>query len=138
MLYPKHRMERAFGLGENSLTSYTKTYAELSAEASDVSLQTASEDNGVSLFADGELTVTVNQPEGGTVTVYNNSAFKTETADVPAGVTANSVVSANTYFTLTAPAEIVAKTDSAGKFADNSAVSVNYIHVLTATNILSF
>lgn len=125
-------MERAFGLGENSLTSYTKTYAELSAEASDVSLQTASEDNGVSLFADGELTVTVNQPEGGTVTVYNNSAFKTETADVPAGVTANSVVSANTYFTLTAPAEIVAKTDSAGKFADNSAVSVNYVEFRNA------
>ncbi len=126
-------MEKAFGLAENSLTSYTKTYAELTAESSPVSAQAESpeeisENGDVSLYddGDGEITITVTQPTGGTVTVYNNSAFNTVTADIPAGVTANSVISDNSSFTLTAPETIVAGTDKSGVF-DNKDISINFV-----------
>ncbi|MGN1115140.1 MAG: S-layer homology domain-containing protein, partial [Candidatus Ornithomonoglobus sp.] len=74
-------------------------------------------------------TVTVKQPTGGTVTVYNESAYHTATADIPSGVTANQVISDNAYFKLTAPSEIVEKKDSNGTFADNSAITTSAIEV---------
>ncbi len=133
--------EKAFGLEENSLTSYTKTYAELESAVSTSSVEeaevikTASVDTDVVEVAEageGQWTVTITQPEGGTVTVYNESAFKTATIDVPAGVTASSVIGDNDFFTLTAPAELVAKSDKSGVFSDNSEVSTNYIEFRNA------
>lgn len=193
-------IEKAFGLEENTLTNYTKTYAELTsgesatekptnepttaptkeptedatqAPAAGVRIEAAYNTDGtlksvnisnvtqvkeetpaantkimywdsisgmkaVKLYegkaetmttAADTYTVTVNQPEGGVVTVYNESAFHTATVDVPAGVTAGQVLGDNEYFKLTAPSEIVTKTDSNGVFADNSAVSTNAIEV---------
>ncbi|MGM9937966.1 MAG: hypothetical protein ACI38A_11535 [Candidatus Ornithomonoglobus sp.] len=178
-------IEKAFGLAENSLTSYTKTYAELNAggavepteptpttsPAAGVRIEVEYNTDGtlksvrtsdVTQVADetpsaytkvfywdslsgmkaiksfsgsfgtemstaaDEYTVTVTQPEGGTVTVYNESAFRTATADIPAGVTADQVISDNDYFTLTAPSEIAKGTDSSGVFADNAEISTNY------------
>ncbi|MBQ8301539.1 MAG: S-layer homology domain-containing protein, partial [Clostridia bacterium] len=127
--------EKAFGLEENSLTSYTKTYAELS----QVSTSSVEEAEVIETFADGsadlgepnleegECLVTITQPEGGTVTVYNESAFKTATGDVPASVTASSVIADNDSFTLTAPSEIVSGSDKTGVFADNADISTDYI-----------
>ncbi len=127
-------IEKAFGLAENSLTNYTKTYDELKASnitnvlaaagEEEAVVEAASEDVPVIAEADG-YTVTVNQAEGGTVTVYNNSAFKTATADIPAGVTAKKVVSDNAYFTLTAPETITAGSDKSGALADG--ISANYV-----------
>ena len=132
-------IEKAFGLAENSLTSYIKTYAELSAEASAVSLQSdngtvseeIAENDDMELSADGELTITVQQPAGGTVTVYNNSAFNTYTADITANVTANMAVSDSNYFKLTAPETIVSGTDKSGAMADG--VSANYVEFRNAS-----
>ena len=70
-------------------------------------------------------TVTVTQPEGGTVTVYNESKFKSITADVPASVTENQIISDNDYFTFTAPGTVAAGSDSSAAF-DNAGISVNY------------
>ena len=137
-------MEKVFGLDENSLTSYNKTYAEL--QASEVSvLSESSEDTEEAVTAEsaeesndadasvetaaGEYTVTVQQPTGGEVTVYNNSEFHTATADIKSGVKADTVIADNSYFTLTAPSEIVNKTDKGGVFAGNSDVSINYIEI---------
>ncbi len=118
-------IETAFGLGENTLSSYTKTYAELLSEHSPVSIQEVPE---ISSFEEGEFTVTVNQTEGGTVTVYNNSAFHSATADISADVTENAVISDNAYFTLQAPSVVVKKTDKNGVFT-NKAVTTNAIEV---------
>ncbi|MDY3972868.1 MAG: hypothetical protein SOZ28_09245 [Clostridia bacterium] len=132
-------IEKAFGLEANSLTSYTKTYAELTAEQTSQTsavetdtevFETANDDTAdddtVSLMGD-TYTVTVQQPTGGTVTVYNESEFHTATIDVPSGVTASAQIGDNDYFTLTAPSEIANKTDSAGVFAENNAVTTNYV-----------
>lgn len=130
-------VEKAFGLAENSLTSYTKTYAELGAVqqtgADNAVLKTSHADNNtvlesaVSPMADGEYTVTVTQPVGGTVTVYNESAFNATTADIPSGVTANQHIADNSSFILEAPATVTSGTDKSGVFADNSGVSINYV-----------
>lgn len=131
-------IEKAFGLAENSLTSYTKTYAELSAQTSSVNLMSAenasdtdANDSGnIELMAagDGDITVTVEQPSGGTVTVYNNSAFKTAAADVSANAEASAVISNNDYFTFTAPSEVVKRTDKNASFS-NKDISTNAIEV---------
>lgn len=128
-------IEKAFGLAENSLTSYTNTYAELSANTASVNLMSAenasdtdvNDSGNIELMAagDGDITVTVEQPTGGTVTVYNNSAFNTVTSDIPANVTANAKVSDNNCFTLTAPETIVSGTDNGGAMADG--ISANYV-----------
>lgn len=127
--------EKAFGLEANSLTNYTKTYAELSAasEASAfaASIEAPAGDADVSLMTEGDITVTVEQPEGGTVTVYNNSAFKTATADITDNVEASSVISDNNYFTLTAPAAVTKKSDSNIGF-DNKAITRNGIETRDA------
>ncbi|MBQ2669690.1 MAG: hypothetical protein IJG06_02835, partial [Clostridia bacterium] len=79
---------------------------------------------------DDTVTVTVTQPTGGTVTVYNESKFHSSTADIPAGVTANQQLADNDYYTLTAPALIENnKTDNSGVFADNSNMSTNYFEI---------
>ncbi|MGN0149019.1 MAG: hypothetical protein ACI4C7_02050, partial [Clostridia bacterium] len=132
-------IEKAFGLEANSLTNYTKTYNELmadqtvqtsSVEADTEVFETASDDTAddstVSLMGD-TYTVTVQQPTGGTVTVYNESAFHTATIDVTSGLTASAQIGDNDYFTLTAPSEIVNKADSSGVFAENNAVTTNYV-----------
>ena len=117
--------EKAFGLAENTLTNYTRTYDELQSgetaeasvelmEANDVSAQS---DDG-SEAAEGQVTITVEQPEGGTVTVYNESAFDSITVDMPNEPQPNEVISDNEYFTLTAPATIESKGDSSAAFAE--------------------
>lgn len=75
----------------------------------------------------GSTAITVVQPEGGTITVYNDSAFNTETVDIKGGITANSTISDNKYFTLIAPPEIVERVDSKGIFADNPAITTSAI-----------
>jgi hypothetical protein len=127
-------MEKAFGLEANSLTSYNKTYAELQAEGatlSEAKYVSAADETARMLDNDeageGNVTVTVTQPTGGTITVYNESAYHTATADIPAGVTSGQVIADNDYFTLTAPTEIGSGTDKSGVFAENSGVSTNYI-----------
>ncbi|MCH5212688.1 MAG: S-layer homology domain-containing protein, partial [Oscillospiraceae bacterium] len=138
-------METVFGLEENSLTSYTRTYAQLQADGAvpaKVSLaevskaeitETADYDADLTTTADGDLTITVNQVPGGTITVYNNSAFESGTGDVPANVTASSVFADNEYMTMTAPAELVAGSDKSGVFNGNSDVSINYIEFRNAS-----
>lgn len=128
--------EKAFGLDANSLTNYTKTYAELSSKsAASVSALSTEEmplsDADVSLMDEGGITVTVEQPVGGTVTVYNESAFHTATVDVPASVSANQEIGNNAYFTLTAPPNVVTKKDNAAGFT-NKEVSVNAIEIRKA------
>lgn len=110
--------EKAFGLAENSLTNYTKTYAELTGGAAD-----SASEQSIELMSEDEVTITVTQPEGGTVAVYNDSAFSSFTADITKDIQANAVVSDNDYFTLTAPANIETKSDSSAQFADNSEVT---------------
>lgn len=122
-------MEKVFNLPKNSLTSYHKTYAELGAKTAEAAeIATASVDGDVQL-TDGEYTVTVQQPEGGEVTVYNESEFHTGTVDVPSSVKANAVIGDNDYFTLTAPAEIKTGNDKNGVFSSNSGVSTNYVEI---------
>ena len=61
--------EKAFGLEENSLTNYNKTYAELQTKNAEVSTTavSVSSDNSTEL-AEGEVTINVTQPAaGGTV-----------------------------------------------------------------------
>lgn len=118
--------EKAFGLAENTLTNYTRTYDELQSssqtaeesveiqEVNDVSVQSDSDSEP----ADGQVTITVEQPEGGTVTVYNESAFDSVTVDMPNAPQPNEIISDNEYFTLTAPATIESKSDSSAAFAE--------------------
>ena len=130
--------EKAFGLEANSLTSYNKTYAELKeAGATEIILAStdleskssnvsSSKTNNVDLAAEGEYTVKVNQVDGGTVTVYNETDFAHKTVDITDNITANEIIDDNDYFTLTAPSEVVKKTDSKGVFKnkDISAAAV--------------
>lgn len=127
-------MEKAFGLEENALTSYTKTYAELQAEGAAVNenaAMSAAEDmaiaEGGEAAGDGEIVVTVEQPAGGVVTVYNESAYKTSTTDITGSETSGQVIADNEYYTLTAPSEIAGGTDKGGVFAGNSDVSTGYV-----------
>ncbi len=113
-------IEKAFGLEENSLSSYTKTYAELNSTASLAE---------VAELSDGQYTVTVTQAEGGTVTVYNESAYKTQTTDITAGVASGAVLADNDCYTFTAPTEIVEKTDKNGVFATNAGISISAIEI---------
>lgn len=138
-------VEKAWGLAENSLTNYTKTYAQFSAD--DAAVQTAdladeeasvakneiaeAADLDVSAAEDGYV-VTVKQPENGEITIYNESALKSYTTDIPSGVKANQVVSDNEYFKLTAPSEIKAGSDKSGVFSDNKAISTNYVEFRNA------
>lgn len=129
-------IEKAFGLAENSLTNYTRTYEQLKADnvievlaAADeeaVEETVASEDIPVQA-EDGSYTVTVTKPVGGEVTIYNESALKSATADITANVTANTVIADNEYFTFTAPSEIVKKTRSTS--FTNKEISNNAIEV---------
>ncbi len=133
-------MEKVFGLEENSLTNYTKTYAELQAEAASADAAEyvpvvsgpADYAPGEAQAAAGQHTITVKQVEGGEITVYNNSAFKTATGDVPSGVKANEVFADNDYMTMTAPNELKAGNDGSGKF-DNSEISTNYFEFRNAS-----
>ena len=129
--------EKAFGLAENALTGYTKTAAQLNAEG-----KTAASNNTVllsdihsvpaALAGSGNIAVTVTQPEGGTVTVYNESAFHTQTVDIGQGVAIGQLISDNDYFTLTAPnvtenpEKFENKSDKNAGFA-NQEISTNYI-----------
>lgn len=130
-------IEKAFGLEENSLTSYTKTYAELQAEGASLSEYEgdiyAYSDEAVLLegeaAGEGGTTITVEQPEGGVVTVYNESAYHTATADVTSSVEADKVIADNEYFTFTAPSELIKKTDKNAKFAGNSEISTSAMEI---------
>ncbi len=121
-------MEKVFNLPENSLTSYTKTYAELQAEnppadASEyVPVVSGPAEYAEAQADDGELIVTVQQAEGGTVTVYNNSAFDVHTTDIKGTEANNSVVDDNEYYTLTAP-NTVTKGNRDGSYADNPEIT---------------
>lgn len=121
--------EKAFGLDENTLTNYTKTYAELQSEGAaalqssdEAAAQTASLTGGAEP-ASGDITVTVQQPEGGSVMVYNETQRTAYTANITKGITANQVISDNEYFTLTAPSEVVEKSRDDAVFPDNPAIT---------------
>lgn len=132
-------VEKVLGLGADSLTSYTKTKAELDAlgafeipdgdkgtTSAAVSEVKIADDKNADLAA-GEFTVTVKQNEGGKVTIFNESKFKTATADVETGVTDGKVIADNDYFTFTAPSTLRGSgNDSGGKFSENSAITGNY------------
>ncbi len=127
-------VEKAFGLEENSLTNYTKSYSELKATAAAAGEAETVEpeaeiDTENAVTAADEYTITVQQPEGGTVTIYNDSAYKTKTTDITSSVEANQVLSDNEYYTFTAPSEIVKKTDKSGVFADNSEITTSAIEI---------
>lgn len=116
--------EKAFGLEENSLSSYEKTYAELTGGASVSGLAELNDavdydyaelvDFDYAELADGECAVTVTQPEGGAVTVYNESAFHTAVTDITSDVAADQQLADNDYYTFTAPLELVKKNDKNG------------------------
>lgn len=129
-------METVFGLPENSLTNYTRTYEEMhggAASASAASYEDAADityaasEAAQAEAAAGEITVTVQQPTGGSVKIYNESQHNAKTTDIKSGVEANQVLDDNEYYKLTAPAKITNnKSDSSGKFPTNSAISTNY------------
>ncbi len=130
-------IEKVFNLSENSLTSYTKTYAELLAENPPAEASEyipavsgpAEYTPAEAQAAATQYTITVKQVEGGEITVYNNSAFDTGTGDVPEAskIKAGEVFVDNDYMTMTAPDNLVTGSDSSGKFADNSEISTNYL-----------
>ena len=129
-------VEKVFGLSENSLSDYSKTYAELTASGAkqigtasfEATSDIASVDESVEVAdATGDLTVTVSQPaEGGTVTAYNETQRMVKTADVPSGLKEEQVISDNEYFKFIAPPNLVNKSDSNGKFS-NKEISTNYV-----------
>ena len=129
-------VEKVFGLSENSLSDYSKTYAELTASGAkqigtasfEATSDIASVDESVETAdATGDLTVTVSQPaEGGTVTAYNETQRMVKTADVPSGLKEEQVISDNEYFKFIAPPNLVNKSDSNGKFS-NKEISTNYV-----------
>lgn len=128
-------METVFGLEKNSLTSYNKTYAEIiDSGVMSAAAEPFASDNvvlsepSVNAAADGQYTITVQQPEQGVVTIYNESAKASATADIPAGVKASQVIADNKYFKLTAPAQITQENKSVGDaFSDNKEISTNCI-----------
>lgn len=127
-------MEKVFGLAENSLSNYTRTYAELKTEnitepltAAEAVEEEAAEQVSADAAAEG-CTITVQQPVGGEITVYNNSAFKSKAVDITDKVTANQVISDNEYFTFKAPSEITKRSDSNGVFSDKT-ITKNAIEV---------
>ena len=105
-------VEKAFGLTDGALINYEKTAAEL---AEDDRIRTAAAEPEFRIAAE-DVTVTVSQPTGGTVTIYNESERRTTYADIPSGVAGNSVLSDNAYFTLTAPETIVPRSDKNASF----------------------
>ncbi|MCH5213447.1 MAG: S-layer homology domain-containing protein, partial [Oscillospiraceae bacterium] len=138
-------IETVFGLPENSLTSYTKTYAEIQAEgvkpaelsisaADEAVIATASDSDIMTADAEGDLTVTVEQPVGGKVTIYNESQHAAETLDFTTSITSKQVIDRE-YFTFTAPEVIVSNTDKSGAYADNTAISTGYIETAQTSSI---
>ncbi len=139
--------EKAFGLEENSLSSYNKTYAELQAAGAEEitlasnspdnkSLKTAinSSSNGNVDLAANEYTVSVTQPTGAVITIYNESDYKTFTVDIKKTITANATISDNDYFTLIAPGAVTSGSDSSGKFSANSDITTDYIETHSGNN----
>ncbi len=129
-------IEKVFGLSENSLSNYSKTYDELKSEGMNV-LETASVDEAVETsgsveVADGDLKVTVDpNMVGGSITIYNESQHNTFLADVPKITSPNQEISNNEYFTLTGPEDITTKapgSDGNNSKFGNSAISGNYVY----------
>lgn len=140
-------VEKAFGLEENSLTSYVKSAAELGTAAvsqslklfeavedkKEASVSNALSTSDIELAAD-EVLVTVNQPTGGRVTIYNESVYKTSTCDIPSGVTASQVLKDDDCIKVIAPTNVSNnKTDNSGVF-NNSEVSTNYYETKGSDN----
>ena len=117
-------IEKVFNLPENTLSNYSKTYAELQAGGVEIAsadtntnsenTKNSSENSEIDL-AENQVSVTVQQNTGGTITIYNNSKFDTAITDVPANVTENAVIGDTAYYTFTAPSEVVKKSDDNGK-----------------------
>lgn len=135
-------IEKAFGLEENSLTSYNKTYAELSGLSSLSSAEneifetvSLSNDSTVDESGEGTTAITVEQPEGGTVTVYNESAYHTATADMSGSENSLEQIADNDYFMITAPENIKGGTDKSGVFASNAEISTGYIETAMTSSI---
>ncbi len=118
-------IETVFGLPANTLNNYVLTYDELMEENAQP-IEAASIDDNVQAAA-GDLTVTVDKPEGGSIMLYNESQRVAKTADVPAGVTSKQVISDNEFFKLTAPEEAVSKSRSDAVFTDNPDISNNSV-----------
>ncbi len=119
-------IEKVFGLAENSLSNYNKTYAELqtsganlaSVNFKDAQNSKKSPDNAKIELAADQVAITVQQNTGGTVTVYNDSKFDTAITDIPSEVTANTVIGTTNYYVLTAPSTVVKKSDDNGAGLD--------------------
>ena len=123
----EHSAEAVLINGEQAEYGSTYTFT----AASDVSVSAR-----FSSKAAGDTTITVVQPEGGVVTIYNDSAYKTQTVDIPSGLTSGQVLSDNKYFTFTVPTNVANnKTDNGGVFADNSAISTNYTEFRNADGL---
>jgi len=132
-------VEKAFGLEANSLTNYNKTYAQLQAEgtvtplSSDDNAKSKDENADINIAdasagaKDGEFTVTVTQPEGGKVTIYNESDYVTQTANIGSGVKVSQVISDNSYFKLTAPETLGKDGSDKTVFSGNSQITGDYI-----------
>ncbi len=122
--------EKVFGLPENTLNSYALTYDELQKQNA-APIEAASIDEETASAAEGEVTVTVEQPsEGGKVVVYNESEHDVAYGDVPASITAEQPMVDNEYFTLTAPKDITTKNpgnDSSVSFEDGK-ITGNYVY----------
>ena len=86
-------------------------------------------------LSDDTYTITVNQTEGGTVTVYNESAFKQETADIKNSTASLQKIADNDFFTLTAPETIKAGSDKNGVFNDNKDVTTEYVETAMTSSI---
>ena len=98
--------------------------------ASNVTVSAAFEER-----ATGNTTITVVQPEGGLVTIYNDSAFDTQTLDIPSGLTSGQVFD-NKYFTFTVPTNVANnKSDSGGVFAGNSEITTTYTEFRNADGL---
>ncbi len=116
-------METVFGLPTNTLNNYVLTYDELK-EKNAQPLEAASIEE-TAQAADGEFTVTVQQPaEGGKVVIYNESQHTTATTDITDSVTPEQTWD-NDYYTMKAPKTIVKKSDKNAVFKNNPDITVN-------------
>ena len=115
-------------LVDGTQAEYGSTYTFTA--ASDATVSAAFEER-----ATGNTTITVVQPEGGTVTVYNDSAFDTQTLDIPSGLSSGQEFD-NKYFTFTVPTNVNNnKSDVGGVFADNSEITTNYTEFRNADGL---
>lgn len=100
--------------------------AELSSEALDEFAVLDNEDDEIVDVAAEKATITVTQAEHGTIEIANTNSASEFLFNMPTSASASDILSDNDYFILTAPAEIVTKTEKAATF-NNPNVGTNAI-----------